>query len=94
MTGNSNREDSESRQPKPPARPSSTTPSEPLQLELFERWLGAGGWTQEEPRESKPSRDFVLPPAPDAAAEEKPTNTSRTSVKPPSDSAPREGEVK
>jgi hypothetical protein len=39
-----------------------------LQLDLFERWTGAGGWTKETPSESKPSRDFMLPPAPSASS--------------------------
>jgi hypothetical protein len=43
---------------------SSTAPPEPLQLDLFERWTGVGGWTEESPRESKPSRHFILPTAP------------------------------
>jgi hypothetical protein len=62
MAGGSNREDGESQQPESDASTSSITPSEPVQLDLFERWTGAGGWTKETPHESKPSHDFVLPP--------------------------------
>jgi hypothetical protein len=62
MTESSNRKDSKPQQPERDADASSN-PSEPIQLELFERWTGER-WTRETPYESKPSRDFILPRAP------------------------------
>jgi hypothetical protein len=47
MTEGSNRENGESEQPEHDAGASSTTPSEPVQLDLFERQTGEGGRTQE-----------------------------------------------
>ena len=45
MTGSSNREMVNLKQPEADASASSTTPSEPVQLDLFERRTGDGGWT-------------------------------------------------
>lgn len=73
---------SKSQQPERDAGASST-PSEPIQLELFERWTG-DTWTQETPYESKPSRDFILPPASALAADAKPTDSSRAWATPAS----------
>jgi hypothetical protein len=74
MTDSSNQKDSEPRQSERDACASSTT-SEPIQLELFERWTG-DRWTQETPDESKPSRVFILPPSSTLAAESKPSDSS------------------
>jgi hypothetical protein len=62
MTKRSNSANGDSQQPEGDASTSSTTPSEPIQLDLFERWTGDGGWTKETPYESKPRRDFGRPP--------------------------------
>ena len=78
MTESSNRKDSKPEQPERDACASSTT-SEQIQLELFERWTG-DRWTQETPDESKPSGNFILPPASTLAAEPKPTDSSRASA--------------
>jgi hypothetical protein len=75
MTEGSNYENGESQQPKADTSASSTTRSEPVQLDLFERGIGGGGWTEEAPSESKPSRDFILPPA---------SNTSPVATEAPS----------
>jgi hypothetical protein len=74
MTESSNRKDSKPQQLERDACASSTT-SEPIQLELLERWTG-DRWTQETPDESKPSRDFILLPSSTLAAEPKPTDSS------------------
>jgi hypothetical protein len=79
MTDRSNQNDSKSRQSKRGESASSTNPSELLQLELFERWTGNGGWIKETPYESKPSRDFILPPATEVATDGPPTGESRAS---------------
>jgi hypothetical protein len=81
MTERSNQNDSKSPQSKRGESASSTNPSEPLQLELFEQWTGVGGWIKETPYESKPSRDFILPPAADLATAGRPTDESRTPSK-------------
>jgi hypothetical protein len=64
MTDGSNCENGESQQPERDPSASSTTPSEPVQLDLFERSTGVGGRTKETPYKSKPGRDFILPQAP------------------------------
>jgi len=84
MTNNSNQKYDNSQQPERAESASSTTPFEPDQLELFGRWTGDGGWIQESPYESGPSRDFMLPPASTLAADLKPTDSSRASAKPAS----------
>jgi hypothetical protein len=77
MTGSSNSKDDESRQPDRDATASSTTPYEPLQFEHLERLTG-DRWIKETPCESKPSRDFILPPAVDSATDARQTDKSRT----------------
>ena len=52
MTGNSNSKNSEPQQPEHDASASSTTPPEPVQLDLFERQIGKGGPTPEPPAPS------------------------------------------
>jgi hypothetical protein len=52
MTEDSNRENGESPQPERDVSASSTTPAEPVQLDLFEQQTGEGGQTQE-PRAPK-----------------------------------------
>lgn len=74
MTETSDRNDSKPEQPERDAGASSN-PSEPLPLDLLEQWTG-DRWTQETPEESKPSRDFFLPPSSTLAAEPKPTKSS------------------
>jgi hypothetical protein len=99
MTKDPNRENGESPQLERDASASSTILTEPVQLDLFERWTGDSGWTKETPCESKPSRDFILPPAPDLATEGGPTSPSRGGSKPAStapskDEASRSGGAK
>ena len=52
MTGSSNSKDGEPKQPEAAASASSTAPSEPVQLDLFELRTGIGGGTQETPAPS------------------------------------------
>jgi hypothetical protein len=60
MTGSSNSKDGEPKQPEAAASASSTTPSEPVQLDLFELQTGIGEGTSETPAPS------ASPVAPDA----------------------------
>jgi hypothetical protein len=60
MTESSSPKKSDSQPPTREPNASLIAHSEPLQLDLFERWLGTGGWIKETPHESRPSRDFVL----------------------------------
>jgi hypothetical protein len=86
MTKGSNSVDGESQQPERDASASSTTPSEPVQLDLFQRRTGDGGWIKETPYESKPSRDFISPPATDTATDGRSKDKCQPSSK--SSSAP------
>jgi hypothetical protein len=79
MTDNSNQKDGKRQQPER-AESAPSTSSDPLQLDLFERWTGDGGRTQETSYESKPSRDFILLPASALAPDLKPTDSSRASA--------------
>jgi Bifunctional DNA primase/polymerase, N-terminal len=52
MTGSSNSNDGEPKKPEAAASASSTAPSEPLQLDLFEPWTGVGERAKEPPAPS------------------------------------------
>jgi hypothetical protein len=45
------------------------TPLELSEIKFLTAFSGGGGWTQETPYESAPSRDFVLPPAGNLASD-------------------------
>jgi hypothetical protein len=61
MTGSSNSKDGKPKQPEAATTASSTAPSEPLQLDLFELRTGIGGGTPETPA---PSTSPVVTEAP------------------------------
>ena len=65
MTGNSNSKDGEPKQPEAAASASSTAPSEPVQLDLFELRTGIGGGTPETPAPSaSPAAPRLRPSSP------------------------------
>jgi len=80
MTESSKHAGDESQDQKHVAATTPVTPWEPVQLDLFEPWAGDGGWIQDTPHETRPSRDFVLPAAPALASQKRPLSSSQVST--------------